>query len=264
MPRLGAEGLEHLAGPAADALTHGAPPVVAEHLPLGTDHGAPAHASEAPVSGDHGVIGHFGDMTDPGGGDHGALNDILLGGHHDPAPQHPADVFDPNQGSHYTSGDAHLPGGWPPGTPEATWSKGDTDPGWHYVDRGPDKNWMPYQEQIAGAERLPDGRIPEYAQVDPATGNSVNFDGHTYRDGHEVFLDSKDGYSGLAMDPGRPWTQGMEQSILNEVPRQLAALPPGATLEIHVSDPVGAAAVRNLLEANDLYGATVIYTPKAP
>jgi len=181
-----------------------------------------------------------------------------------PAPQHPTDVFDPNQGAHYTSGDAHYPGGWPPGTPEATWSKGDTDPGWHYVDRGPDKNWMPYQEQIAGAERLPDGRIPEYAQVDPATGNPVNFDGHTYRDGHEVFLDAKDGYSGLATDPGRPWTQGMEQSILNEVPRQLAALPPGATLEIHVSDPVGAAAIRNLLETNDLFGATVIYTPKAP
>lgn len=181
-----------------------------------------------------------------------------------PPPPHHADVFDPNQGSHYSSGDGHHPGGWPPGTPEATWTRGDTDPGWHYIDRGPDKNWMPYQEQISGAERLPDGRIPEYAHVDPSTGNPVNFDGHTYRDGHEVFLDAKDGYSALATAPGRPWTQGMEQSILNEVPRQLAALPPGATLEIHVSDPVGAAAIRNLLETNDLFGATVIFTPKAP
>ncbi|BBZ83242.1 hypothetical protein MABM_31580 [Mycobacteroides abscessus] len=44
------------------------------------------------------------------------------------AVEHPADTFDPNQGKHYTSGDPHYPGGWPPGTPEATWTKGDTDP----------------------------------------------------------------------------------------------------------------------------------------
>ncbi|MGV0812320.1 hypothetical protein ABQF34_10195 [Mycolicibacterium boenickei] len=184
----------------------------------------------------------------------------------DPIPthQHPADVFDPNQGLHYTSGDAHYPGGWPPSTPPETWSPGNTNPGWHYIDRGPDKDWMPYQEQISGAERLPDGRIPEYARIDPDSGKTVNFDGHDIRGGHEVFLDAKDGYSALATDPGRPWTQGMEQSILNEIPRQLRALPPGASLEIHVSDPSGAAAIRNLVEENDWFDVTVIYTPKAP
>ena len=181
----------------------------------------------------------------------------------DPAPPHPADVFDPNQGSHYTSGDAHYPGGWPPSTPPETWQPGSTHPGWHYVDRG-ERPWTPYQEQVSGAERLPDGRIPEYVRVDPQTGRPVHFDGYDIRGGHEVFLDAKDGYSSLATDPGKPWTQGMERTIVEEIPRQLRAIPPGASLEIHVSDPAGAAAIRNIIEANDWFDVTVIYTPKAP
>ena len=74
----------------------------------------------------------------------------------------------------------------------------------------------------------------------------------------------KTGCSGLATDPGRPWTQGMERGILEEIPRQLRALPPGASLEIHVSDPVGASAIRVLVEDNGWYEVSVIYTPKAP
>jgi hypothetical protein len=180
-----------------------------------------------------------------------------------PAPQHPADVFDPNQGLRYSSGDAHYPGGWPPSTPPETWKPGDTHPGWHYIDRG-ERPWMPYQEQVSGAERLSDGRIPEYASIDPQTGRPVNFDGHDIRGGHEIFLDAKDGYSRLATEPGKPWTQGMERTIVEEIPRQLRAMPPGASLEIHVSDPVGAAAIRNVIERNDWFDVTVIYTPKPP
>ncbi|AGM26872.1 hypothetical protein MASS_0270 [Mycobacteroides abscessus subsp. bolletii 50594] len=179
------------------------------------------------------------------------------------AVEHPADTFDPNQGKHYTSGDPHYPGGWPPGTPEATWTKGDTDPGWHHINRG-ERPWMPYQEQISGAERLPDGRIPEYAQLNPDTGKVVNFDGHVLRNGQEVFLDAKDGYAKLATEPGKPWTNGMTDGLLKEVESQLGALPDGARLEIHVSDPTGAAAIRKLLSDNFIYGAQVIYTPKAP
>ncbi|WP_074133183.1 Tox-REase-5 domain-containing protein [Mycolicibacterium houstonense] len=189
--------------------------------------------------------------------------------HHAPdsAPTHQPpepDVFDPSQGSHYTSGDGHYPGGWPPSTPPETWQPGNTNPGWHYVDRGPDRNWMPYQEQISGAERLPDGRIPEYVRTDPQTGNPVHFDGHDLRGTQEVFLDAKDGYAKLATEPGKPWTQGMERTIVDEIPRQLRAMPPGATLEVHVSDPLGAAAIRNVVEANDWFEVSVIYTPKAP
>jgi TusA-related sulfurtransferase len=56
----------------------------------------------------------------------------------------------------------------------------------------------------------------------------------------------------------------MERTILDEVPRQLRALPDGAQLEIHVSDPTGAAAIRNLIEDNEWFDVAVIYTPKAP
>lgn len=56
----------------------------------------------------------------------------------------------------------------------------------------------------------------------------------------------------------------MTDGLLKEVESQLGALPDGARLEIHVSDPTGAAAIRKLLSDNFIYGAQVIYTPKAP
>lgn len=69
--KVGAEGLEHLAGPAVEALAHdapsvvahGAPPVVAHELHGGGEQGGTAHAGDIPVSGDHGVIGHGGDVA---------------------------------------------------------------------------------------------------------------------------------------------------------------------------------------------------------
>ncbi|WP_237075869.1 Tox-REase-5 domain-containing protein [Mycobacteroides abscessus] len=177
---------------------------------------------------------------------------------------HPTDTFNPSQGQHYVSGDPHHPGGWPPGTPSETWAKGDTDPGWRYINRGPDKDWMDYQSQITGIERTADGRIPEYTRINPDTGAPVNFDGHTWRGGQEVFLDAKDGYAKLATEPGKPWTDGMATGLVKEVNSQIQALPPNAILEIHVSDPVGATAIRNLLASRRIFDATVIYTPKAP
>lgn len=41
-------------------------------------------------------------------------------------------------------------------------------------------------------------------------------------------------------------------------------MPEGAILEIHVSDPVGARAIRQLLDEADYYDVNVIYTPEAP
>lgn len=69
--KLGAEGLEHLAGPAAEALAHdapsvvahGAPPIVAHELHAGGEHGGTAHTGDVPVSGDQGLIGHGGDAA---------------------------------------------------------------------------------------------------------------------------------------------------------------------------------------------------------
>ncbi|SIJ53017.1 Uncharacterised protein [Mycobacteroides abscessus subsp. bolletii] len=177
---------------------------------------------------------------------------------------HSLPQFDPNGGQHYASGDPHYPGGWPPHTPEATWTKGDTEPGWEHINRGPEKPWMDYQAQISGIERTPEGHIPEYVRVNPETGDPVKFDGHTFRGDQEVYLDAKRGYSALETDVGKPWANGMADDLMSEIPRQLRSMPEGAILEIHVSDPVGARAIRQLLDEADYYDVNVIYTPEAP
>ncbi|CPR78572.1 polymorphic toxin protein [Mycobacterium phage prophiGD39-2] len=185
------------------------------------------------------------------------------GDHTPPSYQPPAPYeFDPGGGQHYTSGDPHHPGGWPPGTPEATWNKGDTEPGWKHINHSFDKDWMPYQEQIGGIERTPSGALPEWVQHDLDTGAPVSFDGHTYRGPQEVFLEAKDGFRGLAFAPDNAYWTGRAESALEQVDRQLGALPPGARLEWHVSDPYGAAALRDLFDSNGVYGVEVIYTPK--
>lgn len=188
-------------------------------------------------------------------------------GDHTPPPayQPPAPhQFDSGGGQQYTSGDPHHPGGWPPGTPEATWNKGDTDPGWKHINHNFDKDWMPYQEQIGGVERTPNGALPEWVQHDLDTGAPVAFDGHTYRGPQEVFLEAKDGFRGLAFAPENSYWTGRAAQALEQVDRQLGALPPDARLEWHVSDPYGASALRKLFIDNDIDGVEVIYTPKVP
>ncbi|WP_420111728.1 hypothetical protein [Pseudactinotalea sp.] len=177
----------------------------------------------------------------------------------------PADTFDPGNGSRYASGDPHLPGDHPPGrVPPATTQHGSGDTGIVHLNRG--DRGMDYQLQISGYSRTPDGRIPEYQYVDPETGESVDFDGHTTRGRppQEVFLDGKDGYEVLGRAPEIPMSQGMRTNLLAEADRQLRVLPEDAVLEWHVSDPVGASAIRKLLADNGITAddITVIYTPK--
>jgi len=188
--------------------------------------------------------------------------------HHVPEPVQaplfpPPDAFDPHQGMHYNSGDPYHPGGWPPSTPDPTWTRGDTTPGWEYMNRGPEKPWMPYQEQISGIERTPDGRIPEYVLVDPDTGTPVRMDsGPIMRGDQEVFLDAKREYAPLFKDPDAPWTANIREGLVNEAQRQLNALPDGAILEWHVANPQSAAIMRDLLESRGLLDVRVIYTPE--
>lgn len=77
-----------------------------------------------------------------------------------------------------------------------------------------------------------------------------------------MYLQAKEGYRGLAFEPGQPAWQRMSELLVNEATRQLSAVPEGATLEWHVSDPYGSAAIRNLLDKRRLFGVKVIYTPK--
>ncbi|EIV20953.1 Tox-REase-5 domain-containing protein [Mycobacteroides abscessus] len=249
---IGKHGIEIAAGIATA-------PVGGEGALLGTEGRALTHGL------DDATPGHY---TSAPGVDHpvppAAEHNIPVGDHTPPAPYQPPTPheFDPGAGQHYASGDPHHPGGWPPGTPEATWNKGDTEPGWKHINHNFDKDWMPYQEQIGGIERTPSGALPEWVQHDLDTGAPVSFDGHTYRGPQEVFLEAKDGFRGLAFAPDNAYWMGRAESALEQVDRQLGALPQGAKLEWHVSDPYGAAALRDLFDSNGVYGVEVIYTPK--
>ncbi|WP_164911861.1 Tox-REase-5 domain-containing protein [Mycobacteroides franklinii] len=234
-------------------LPHDAPPVPG-HPPVEPPSVHPGPVADHPVP----TVDHpspIADHTPPPVADHPA-----------PPPQyHPPtpDTFDPSGGQHYASGDPHHPGGWPPHTPESTWAKGDTDPGWRHVNRGPEKPWMDYQGQIGGVERTPEGHIPEYTSTNPDTGKTIDYDGHTFRGPQEVFLEAKDGMRGLAFAPDNSYWTGRAEKALAQADSQLAALPPGARLEWHVSDPYGASALRELFIGNGIYDIDVIYTPKS-
>jgi len=256
-------GVEH-------GVVHDATPV-APHPPADVPV-APHGPVDVPTSGDHGLIGHGGDAAPPPVEHRSPLEDMLLGGHHDANPVEvppthtpPApDAFDLGQGSHYNSGDPYHPGNWPPHTPESTWQKGDTEPGWRHVNRGPDKPWMDFQGQVGGIERTPEGHLPEYVRIDPTTGKPVDYDAQVFRGSQEVYLEAKDGHRGMAFAPDSTYWEGRADKTLEQVERQLRALPPDAILEWHVSDPYGAAAIRKLFEANGIYDVPVIYTPRVP
>ncbi|MGV0774021.1 hypothetical protein [Mycobacterium syngnathidarum] len=290
LPELGALERGALPG-AAHTLEHGAPPVAPRTPDLPPVHHTPdpppVHHSVEPVvphTADPPPVPHSAEpvvphSADPSAGHHAPSADTPVEHparvpdspqHHvpDPVPTHqlpPPDVFDPHQGIHYPSGDPHHPGGWPPSTPAETWSKGDTTPGWEHMNRGPEKPWMPYQEQITGIERTPDGRIPEYVLIDPDTGAPVRMDsGPITRGDQEVFLDAKREYSPLFKHPDAPWTANIREGLVNEAERQLNALPDGAILEWHVANPQSAAIMRHLLESRGLLDVDVIYTPEKP
>lgn len=167
-------------------------------------------------------------------------------------PPPPPDTFDPTKAVPYNSGDPYRPGEYLP----------DADPGWREINRGSShQDWMDYQQQISGAARTATG-VPEYMRVDADTGRPVEYDGHTQRGDEEVFLEAKDGYAGIAArDSSEHWADRAERLVL-QAERQLGALPDNASLEWHVSDPLGAAAIRELLIDNGMADIVVIYTPK--
>jgi hypothetical protein len=254
----------------------------------------PRHASPAPVEvpapagGEYQVPGHL--PNGGGGHEHGGEADHHVtppdhpntpvpdhhlsppggpsghSGHPGAAPYQPPEpaTFDPGIADHYhyNSGDPLFPGEYPPRVPEPTFTKGDSEPGWAHINRGPDRDWMPYQGQISGTDRPPSGHLPEYVEINPETGVPVDYDGHTFRGPQEVFLEAKDGFRGLAFAPDNSYWLSRAEGAVGQATRQLDALPEGAILEWHVSDPYGAAALQELFERRRLFDITVIYTPK--
>ena len=70
------------------------------------------------------------------------------------------------------------------------------------------------------------------------------------------------GREGMFWQPDSDYWTKRAAGDLATAERQLGALPPGATLEWHVSNPQGAAALRAMLEKNDIFDIAVIYTPR--
>lgn len=116
--------------------------------------------------------------------------------------------------------------------------------------------------QISGLERPPSGHLPEWVEINPETGKPVDYDGRTFRGPQEVLLEAKDGFRGLAFAPDNSYWLSRAESAVAQATRQMDVLPDGAILEWHVSDPFGAAALRQLFDRRELYDVIVIYTPK--
>jgi len=215
---------------------------------------APASSADAPSPGDPVGDGTSG-RTSTGGSPAGTgATDGGRSVHQPPTP----DTFDPTDGRDYPSGDPRYPGD-SPHSPKLTYAKGSSEPGWGLTSRGSHQPWMDYQEQITGIQRTPDGKIPEYHAF-RSDGSPVAFDGHTFRGSDEVFLDAKDGYRGLAFNPEVGRFRGMRMSSVDKALRQLDALPEGARLEWHVSDPHGAAALRQLMIDRGINDLSIVYT----
>ncbi|GAA3675393.1 restriction endonuclease fold toxin 5 of polymorphic toxin system [Yimella lutea] len=123
---------------------------------------------------------------------------------------------------------------------------------------------MGYQEQITGAQRTANGHLSEYVRHDPTSGRPVAFDGRTFRGDPpvETFLDAKHGYAQLAHQPRSDWSTGTSDRLVSEAERQVRALPDGARLEWHASDPAGAAAIKDLLDSRGIFEIDVIHTSK--
>lgn len=156
--------------------------------------------------------------------------------------------------SKYASGNPQYPGLWPLQIP--------TGSGWKLVKR--QESGRAYQAQITGVKPSADGTVLEFERVNPGTGAAVLYDGHVVRGSQEVFLDAKDGYKSMLVDKAdESFVQNMViPKLLKEARGQLDALPAGAILEWHVSDSLGADAMRKILEDAGYYGVDVIYTPK--
>lgn len=120
-----------------------------------------------------------------------------------------------------------------------------------------------YQLQIAGWKRFESGGIPAYQQISVSTGQSVMFDGHTFRGPNrlEVFLTAKYDYEILAADDTGIRERGIVSDILMQAQRELDAIPDDAILEWHVSNTYGAAAIDRLFRTEGLR-VKVYYTPE--
>jgi len=153
--KLGAEGLEHLAGPAADAFVHGAPsvathglthdavPPVEHHVDARVGH-APV---EVPVNGDHGPLGHGGDAAPPPVDHHGNVQNHVSTESGGPGAWN-QELNHPAPNTHYTVDERFNY------TTDADGRVNHAEMNYDHTHEPGDRN--PYQQRIAGGDdRLP-------------------------------------------------------------------------------------------------------------
>jgi len=123
---------------------------------------------------------------------------------------------------------------------------------------------MKYQMQVTGLRPNANGWLPEYYRTGP-DGNVISYDGMVVRDGVEVYLEVKNDWSELAFRPTSPDMESKLAQFGKQARDQLAALPSGAVLEWHISDPHAAAAISRYFADPDvdLGSVIVLYTPRS-
>lgn len=165
----------------------------------------------------------------------------------------------------YASGDVLRPGEHPPGTPAETFARSGGREGILHSKLRNGDGWRNYQHQISGWEPTADGLVPEFRRIDPTTGNPVDFDGRAARpDGRTAMLEAKFGHRELVFDPEGAFATRVRRQLPNQIADRLAVLGPDEFLEIHVSDPYGAAGIQEIVNGqpwNDQ--VSVVYTPAA-
>jgi hypothetical protein len=192
--------------------------------------------------------------TDLHGSDASAVEPATPSVPHAATPEHVAE---------YASKDPVRPGDWPPHAVQAGQAGADGGQWTHLLSRDQTKAWAEYQAQITGIDAPAGKGLMEYRVEGPA--RDVDFDGMTMRGQppQQVFLEAKDGYAS-AFD-GSQWDRLADiqrQKWLKEATAQLEALPDGAALEWHFSDPLAASEAERLFGSRAL-DVDVIYTPRA-
>src|SRR5690606_21114599 len=235
--------------------------------PTAADAPPPRPPDEPPPGGGDGGAG-----DDPGGRDDRTPDDD--GGRGDPrllSDRYPGETssvlpLDPDvaRAATYASGDVHHPGWDPPRSPADSYTPGPGEHGWRAENRPLHREPMKYQMQVTGLRPNANGWLPEYYRTGP-DGNVISYDGMVVRDGVEVYLEVKNDWSELAFRPGSPEMQAKMKQFVEQAQDQVAALPPGAVLEWHVSDPHAAAAIRQEFADldNGLPNVVVLYTPRS-
>lgn len=173
----------------------------------------------------------------------------------------PPERVDGEWASSYESGNARLPGTEPPWSPPDSFEPGVTDAGWRAEKRPLHWESIKYQMQVTGIRPNAADALPEYWRTTPS-GGEISYDGHTIRNGGEVYQEVKNGWDELAFYPESEKMEAKMGEFVKQAREQVRALPDGALLEWHMSDPLAASVIKAEFSGTPGLGnVLVLYTP---